>query len=254
MIQSSDIVFYGSQNMNRGDSTSPQGGAIDTTIKVVFDDMTQLSRLNLSSSSAADTGNVSIEGRKSTGAIVSETIGLSGTGVVTTANEFARILRITSASHVGTLSIDVTDDGSGIVDMESGILEVRRPFLSVTGEVAGGSAKTVYEKVFVKNNSITNDYLSFVLIEYFDGTEANGANVTFDVESVVDGTGESTNRITSPPTGELYHGSFSDSNKDIPGTDLLSNGSVGVWLRLNIPAGTNPMNTHFDFQTSGATT
>jgi len=254
MIQSSDIVFYGSQNMNRGDSTSPQGGAIDEDIKVTFEDMTQLSRIDLFSSNGADVGNVTIEGRRSTGAIITETIGLSGTGHVTTANEFERILRITAASHIGTITYEVTDDGSGIGTMESGILEIRRPFLSITGDPVGGSSKTYYEKIFVKNNSLSNDYLSASLAEYFDGTEANGANITFELENVLDGTGQSTNRITSPPTGELQSGTFDDSTKTVPGTDLLSDAACGVWLRLVVPAGTNPMNTYFRFQTSGATT
>jgi hypothetical protein len=254
MITSADIVFYGSQNMNRSDATTPQGGGIDETIKVVFNDMTQVSTIDFSSDSAGDTGNITIEGRRSTGSIITETIALNGLTPVTTINEFERILRITTDSHNGTIEAEVSDDGSGIVDIESGILEVRRPFLSVTGEPAGGSARTFYEKIFLKNNSLTNDYLDVSLAENFDGVEANGADVTFDIESVVEGTGESDNRITSPPTGELLNGVFNDTTKSIPGTDLLSDSYVGVWLRLNIPAGTNPINTNFEFSVSGATT
>ncbi len=79
-----DPVRYGSANMDEVDG-STQGGAIDTTTLVTWDDPTIVNApattLTYVSSSTSDTTqSVTVTGRSSTGAIVTETINpLTGT-------------------------------------------------------------------------------------------------------------------------------------------------------------------------------
>lgn len=255
-LQDSDIVIYGSTYMQENNTSTPQGGSINTAIKMTFTDITGTnpSPVDIASNNAADTGNLLVTGRSVGGSITTDTITLNGTGTVSGVTNFERILKIYETGHIGTITITAQNGGYTLATLESGVEQVRRPFYSPTGEVAGGSDLYFYEKVFIKNTATGNDLLSMTVGESSDGTESVSADITFALETGLNGTGTATNRITSPDTGVLVSGEFSDNTKNLPGNDLTIGDAIGVWMRLYVPAGTTPTNTTFNFAINGATT
>ena len=146
-VSSSDIVVYGSQNMAESD-TGTQGGGIDTAKRVVFTDLSANDTVKIVST-AGDTGTVTITGRGATGSIVSETLTLNGTSSVAGSTTFQRILKIVCASHSGIITIQDVSSSTNIVQIESAVTQIRRPFYNVSADTEDGSDRAYYEKVFV---------------------------------------------------------------------------------------------------------
>ncbi len=250
-ITSSDIKFYGSAVMAELDTTPSQGGAINTAIKMLFTDISTTDNVTIISTSAADnTQTVTITGRDATGAIVSEALSLNGVSRVVGAQLFERILKIViNAAHAGTVTV-TRDNGptyTEIASMPTGILQVRRPFYNASADIASGSSRDYYEKIFIKNEHASLSLLSAFIKELSDPT----GNVTFDLESSVNGTNTTTNRVTTPSSGML--GSFDSNDKSVPGTNLASGSAIGVWMKLTLAAGTSPAKSTYTFRVNGAT-
>jgi hypothetical protein len=249
-ITSADIKFYGSNSMAEDDSTT-QGGAISTSKKVLFTDITTTDNVTVVSSAGGDTTQtVTIYGRLATGAITSEALSLNGTSRVVGATLFERILKIVvNAAHTGTITV-TRDNGptyTAIATLETGILQVRRPFYNVAADVSGGSTRNFYEKIFIKNEHASLSLLSAIVKEASDPL----GYVTFDLESAVGGSNTSTDRITAPSSGML--GSFDNTNKSVPGTNLDAGSYIGVWLKLTLAAGTSPAKSTYTVRLDGAT-
>lgn len=259
-VTTSDIKIYGAAN-HAEDNSSTQGGAIDLTTVMVFDDSTLANTLNdtidiVSDNSADTTQTVTITGRLSTGVIASEALSLNGTTTVNGATTFERILKIVvSASHTGTISVrrnsDSTTIGSllGTATAPGGTAELtlRRPFYDVSADIAGGSSRDFYEKVFIKNNNSTNALLSAAVAENADPT----GYVTFDLEDAVDDTNSTASRLNTVPAGML--GSFDSTTKNVPGTNLAPGSAIGVWIKLTLAAGTAAAKTTWTVQMTGKT-
>jgi len=236
--------------MPDGDSATNIGGAIDTTKRVAFTKLAAASVISVVSSDGADTTQtVTIYGLDSSGVAISEALSLNGTTQVTGAKSFERIRKIVvDSAHAGTIS--VTDSGSAsVVDIETGVLEIRRPFYGAVADVAGGSAKTYYEKVFIKNTNATTALTSALIKELADPS----GNVTFAVEATLDGTdtnGAGNNRQVAPAG---Y--TFANTDQSVANSGNLSPGSAqGVWLKLSLAAGAAAANTSWTVRTSGETT
>ena len=253
-VSSSDVVVYGSQNMAEADNAI-QGGAIDTAKRVVFTDLEANDSVKIVST-AGDTGTVTITGRGSTGAIVSETLTLNGTSSVAGSTTFQRILKIVCASHSGIITVQDVSDSTNIVEIESSVTEIRRPFYNVSADTVDGSDRAFYEKVFVKNNNGSSSLLSASISEQSDGVDTAGSGfVDFDLEIAKNDANTSTNRITAPAaSGMLNSGTFDSSSKNVPGTDLGSGDSIGVWLKLSLPKGTAAANSTYTLIVTGSTT
>lgn len=252
-IAATDILYHGSATMAEADSTVNQGGAIDTSIKMIFTDITTTDNVTVISDNAADnTQTVTVYGRDASGALVSEALSLNGTSRVTGAQLFERITKIVvSAAHAGTITV-TRDNGptfTEIATMATGILQIRRPFYNVASDVSGGSTRNYYEKIFVKNNHSTLALLSAVIKELSDPT----GNVTFDLESSVGGTNTSSNRITAPSAGGML-GSFDNTDKTVPSTNLAAGSAIGVWLKLTLAAGASPTKSTYTIRVNGNTT
>jgi hypothetical protein len=251
-IASSDIKFYGSTVMAELDSTSNQGGAINTAIKMLFTDISTTDNVTVISSSAADTTQtVTVTGRAASGSIISEVLSLNGTTRVVGASNFERILKIVvSASHTGTITV-TRDNGATyteIASLETGVTQVRRPFYNVASDVSTGSARNYYEKIFIKNTHATLSLLSATIKELSDPT----GKITFDIESSVNGSNTSANRVTVPSSGMT--GSFDNTDKGIPGTDLAASAAIGVWLKLTLSPGDAPTKSTYTIRVDGVTT
>lgn len=248
-VQSSDLVIYGSQVMPEGDDATGIGGAIDQTRRVSFNDLAANDTLNVASSDGGDSMEVTITGRNDQGQIISETLTLNGTTTINGSTTFERIMKATLATAAtGTVTITEASGGAELVAFAPGELEVRRPFYDAQAEATSGSERTYYEKVFLRNNSSSNALLKAIIKETEDPTGL----VDFDLEGSLDGSdsnGAGNNRQIAPSG---Y--SFDSIAKDVVSGDLPTGSAQGIWLRLTLPAGEDPQNTHFTLQADGATT
>lgn len=249
-VAATDLVWYGSANMPESDSGSA-GGAIDTAVRVVPDSASLFNTLNdtveiLSSDAGDTTQTVTVTGRNAAGSVVTDPISLSGTTPVSGAVTFERIEKIVvNAAHTGTITVRKATGDTLIVDIESGVLTIRRPFINVAADVAGGSARTYYEKIFCKNKHATLSLLGASLSESSDSE----AQFEFAVEDAVNDNGTATDR-TTPPAGITGDG-FSSTAKSIPGTDLAAGSQIGVWLKLSLPAGDPATKAVYGLQIAG---
>jgi hypothetical protein len=251
-VSASDIVIYGSANMQESDSGS-QGGAIDTSTRIVFTDLAANDTVDVSGSVAGAVQNVVITGRTTTGAITSETITLNGTTAAEGSTTFERILKITCQGHPGTVTVYDNSNTEVIATLESGVETIRRPFYNVSADpTTGGGDKFFYEKVFVKNNNGSSALLNVSIAEQADGIDSAGSgSVDFDLESSQNGSNTSTNRATTPSSAML--GTFSSDTKSVPGTDLSPASGIGIWLRLSLPQGTSAANSTYTLRVNGST-
>ncbi len=254
-VVSGDIVFYGSADMRESD-VGAQGGAIDLTTRVIFDSSTLANdpgdgaadgTLSVLSNSAADTSmDVNVSGRNAAGSLIGELIPLSGVTEVNGNTVFERIMKITVPAHQGTITVQDSIDVL-LVDIESGVLQLRRPFYDVSADVEGGSARTYYEKIFIKNENSTLALLAAQVSESGDPT----GKITFDLESAVDGSNTSTNRQTAPAGGGMQ-GSFDSADKSLDAdTDLGAGEAISVWLLLSLAAGDAAQKNTYTLSISG---
>lgn len=252
-IVAADIVIYGALNIAEADGAT-HGGAIDNTVRYVFDDATLANTLNdtievLSSAAGDTTQTYTITGRNAAGGIITEgPTTLTGTTPINGVVTFERILKVViSASHTGTVTFRKASDNTTIVDVETGVLSVRRPFYDVSADAGGGSARDFYEKVFVTNNNATNAYLNARIIETSDPEN----QITFALETgQINPTSIST-RLNVAPADVT---TFDSLDKDVPDTNLHATSGIGVWLKLNLPAGDPATKTTYTIQSSGTTT
>jgi len=123
---------------------------------------------------------------------------------------------------------------------------VRRPFYNVAADVAGGSGRNFYEKVFVKNNHAT---LSLTAAQIAEQADPSG-KVSFALEASLDGDDTTSNRVTAPGG---Y--TFNSSTKNVANSQSLSAGAAqGMWLNLSLAAGDAATKTTWTPRVTGTTT
>ena len=267
-IASTDITVYGAANMPETDAGAA-GGAIDKTVIILNQDMQDIGgtdTLDVVSDDAGDTTQtVTVTGRLASGVIDTEAYTLAGLTPQTGAKSFERILKIVvSGTYLGTLTIE---EASGNVDLilmrgstdapgGTAELEARRPFYAAEAEASGGSAVTLYEKVFVANTHATLALLGAGITLTDDGSNSI---VDFDLEDARNDTNSNADRTTEPAgAGMLGAPTWADTILLVPGTDLddISSGAdhIGVWMRLSMAAGQAPANTKLTFTVTGSST
>ncbi|MBV1888712.1 MAG: hypothetical protein KUG67_00500 [Proteobacteria bacterium] len=249
-VVESDIVVYGSASMPDNDTPTQIGGAIDLTKRIVFTDIAATDVVEVLSDNAGDTTQtVTVYGRNAAGELVNEVLSLNGTTLVTGAVSFERILKIViSAAHAGTVTVrDATTD-TGIASIESGVLEIRRPFYNAAADVSGGANRKYYEKVFFKNNHAT---LSLTTAQILEQADPSG-KVAFALESALNGSddnGAGNNRLVAPGG---Y--TFDSAAKNVANSQNHSAlAGQGVWLELLLTAGDAAQNSSVTLRESGQT-
>ena len=252
-VVSGDIVVYAAANMPEAD-TGAVGGAIDATTKIVFTDIGTTDQVAAVSDSATDTSSsLLITGRSAGGSIVTDTITINGLMNQTGTVAFERILKVEeqAGAHSGTITVHQANEptNTAIGTLPSGVTSFRRPFYGAVANVSGGDDKDLYEKVFIKNNNITNALLSMTV----EATSDPSGLLGFDLEADQNGTGLLGQRLGITPTGVLGSG-FTDTLKGIPNTDLSAGSGVGVWLHLDLNAGTSAAKTTYTLNVAGNTT
>ena len=243
-VSGADLVIYMTNNKPTSDS-SIAGGNINSYIRATFDDPSSTVAVNFSSTSALDVQDVSVTGRNAGGSITSETIGLSGTTTVSTSNTYERILTCvlsSGAAGVVTASGDGVNKLTDIPATESGFC---RPFYDATASAA--SSKTLYDKVFVKNNNGTSTLSNATLIEVSSGLYSN---IDFGLEDTKQSDQTIANR-TVAPTG--IGGGFGAGPSGMVDSELTAGDYQGVWLKLSLSAGEAATNSFYQVQVSGTT-
>ncbi len=245
-ITEQDIVIYASQNMPTDDA-SLAGGDIDSSVRMVFTDITSTGTIAAQSSNATDSGTLTVTGRNQYGSIFSESFSISGTTAVSGSEVFERILIASiDVSPVGDISLSQTETASPIANIYSGETGFRRPFYDATANLLGGSNKTLYEKVFVKNNNPVNDLLSAGVIEVSSGLYTV---VSFGLERSQQYTESIVNRLT-PTTGVPSYGS---GLSGVPTSTIAPSSYQGIWLKLDLVAGQAATNSFYTIQIQGGT-
>lgn len=247
-VTASDIVIYAATNYSEDpDDAGTTGGAINTAVRVVFDDIVATDVVEVFSSNTGDSGNLTVYGRDATGVEVNEVLALQGTGLVEGAQSFERILKFFyDASQAGTISLRDNSTSGIIATIEPGVSGLRRPFINATANATGGAEKDLFEKVFVRNNNATNALLNVTLSEVASGVFAR---VQYSFESGSGGSQTVANRTISP-TGIT---AFSD-NPSLPNTNIGPLVHNAIWLKLNLPAGQAATNSFAQFTINGSTT
>ena len=111
-----DMITHGSATMPDDDIATQIGGAEDTSIKVFFKDLSGNDTLEIVSSNAGDTMNVTVDGRDSSGAVQQDTKALTGQTPVSLTGTFKRILKAVKASSGASGDIAVmavTNENTG---------------------------------------------------------------------------------------------------------------------------------------------
>lgn len=242
-IVAADLIAYNCLNRPT-DDTSTGGGAIDPDVRPSFTQLTANDDTEAVSTSASDTGTLTINGRAATGATNSTTIVLAGTTVVTNATIFERILDVTnSVDAVGTVTYRRQPSGATIftiVPTERGCSALFKRSTSESGIAIR------YDKTFWRNAhaSLTLNDAKVRL------TADPDARIRQGVHTAKGDTATIANRKAAPAGV-----TFVDDNVDqaVPTDTLAASENIGVWWEENLPASDPAHRTTFTSQLSGTT-
>ncbi len=253
-ILSTELIAYASANMPE-DDVSPYGGAINTGVKVTFTDIAATDNIVVYSSATGDiTQVVTIHGRKADGTVIDVNLNVAGTGKISTSpSGYERLMAATiNGAHVGTITVarDNNPTYDTIGTMEPGVTGIRRLFNKAFSST---TAKDYYEKIFIKNTNTSLALLGATISEVAGG---GAALVDFCLESGDNGNASGANRLTAPASGATLSGLrvFDSNTKPVPGTDLASSGSVGVWVHLPLASGAAAQKNSYTLQIDGTST
>jgi len=250
-ITAAELIAFASANMPDTDSGT-NGGAIDLLRRVDFTQIAANDDIEVISTSASDTQNCTITARNAAGSVVTETKALTGTtaAIFSTLGVVERVLQVELASAaVGTITVRRSVAGATLRTIPA----TERGFMALFRKTSSdpSSTKNYYTKIFLKNTNATLSLLSATVKQNADPD----ARITHLLGAAVDGTTTSTNRVTAPATADTQDpDTFDDTDKTVPGTDLAAGAAIGVWLRLQLPAGDAAHRTTYTVELSGSST
>lgn len=232
-LADTDIVFLGSAVMPENDTTTEIGGAVANAVSVIFTDLDANGTVEVVSSHAGDTMNLTVWGRNAAGEIVSEVKALNGTTVVDFTTTFKRLMKATLASAAtGTVTLRKDGNAGNLMAFAPGITTVRKVFYEAAADAAGGAQRKYYEKIYAKNkhgtDALTNAKISI--------PTNPGNKIAFALDTALGGGGSNgagNNRLVAPAG---Y--TFTLAEKDVANSGNHSPGAVqGIWLELTLAAG-----------------
>ncbi len=245
-IVAADLKAFGAAN-HAEDDTATQGGAISTVKRVEFTPIAADDDIEAISDQAADTMNLTITARSTTGAIVSEVKALTGTTAVifSTIGVVERFMKgILASAATGIITIRRSVAGATIATLEVGETEVRRLFYDAASESA---ETTRYEKVFLKNDhgtlTLTNAEIEL--------TADPAATMRIGGAPSVDDSATIADRKTAPASVTFVDDSVSQA---VPGDQLAAGEAIGVWAEMIRGASAAAIKDTFTVQLAGTTT
>lgn len=240
-VAAADLIAFASANMPV-DDVATSGGAIDLLRRVVFTDLAADDDIEVISTAAGDTQNCTIKARDSTGVEKTETKALTGTtaAIFSTLGVVKSVQSVELASAaIGTITVRRSVGGLTIATIAIGERGFMRLFRGAASEAG---ATTRYEKFFWKNTHASLALLAAVVKQSADPS----GKIQHGLATAKDDTVSVANRKTVP-TGVT----FDDTNKNVPGTDLLNGQAIGVWLYMNLLANDAPIETTYTSEISG---
>lgn len=251
-VAAADLVLYNAAAMVDAD-TGAQGGAIDTLRRPDFTQIAADDDIEAVSTAAGDTTQtLTIEARKADGTVVSETKTLTGTTAIvfSTIGVVERVLKAElSATCAGTITVRRSVAGATLRVIPIGERGFVMPFRKCSSDPS--VQKDYFAKLFWKNTHATLALLGATVKQNADPT----GFVTHLLAATTGDTATSTNRVTAPAAADTQDpDTFDDTDKAVPGTDLAAGGTIGVWLRLRLPAATAPQRSTYTSELAGSTT
>lgn len=140
------------------------------------------------------------------------------------------------------------------------VTAVIRAFATSSADVAGGSNRNYYEKIFAVNNNTTTALTVAQIIKQVDPTGATGFQIA--LTNVLNDTGTVANRQTAPASGiTAFTTGAAPQTINVPSPQNLPSGAApnsagaqGIWLNLQLNAGTAAGKTTFTIRATGSTT
>lgn len=124
---------------------------------------------------------------------------------------------------------------------------VIRPFYDVAADVAGGSTKTFYAKVFADNTNTTTALTAATITKQSDPSGLYAASGALDIAlcNSLNDSGTVANRQTAPASGiTAFTSGAAPQTINVPSPQNLPSGAApnsagaqGIWLKLTLPAG-----------------
>jgi len=240
-IAASDLLLQGAASRPTDDATT-SGGARDAANKPEFTQLTGNSVV-AAISDGADVRTLTVTGRNTAGAVVSDVITLTGAveavGVVT----FERIQRAVLSGADGARTVTVRQGAGGATRATLGpnVTSVSMLFQNAASETG---AVNRYEKTFWLNNhgSLTLNSASVKL------TADPAARIRIGLAATKGDTATVSNRKTAP--GGI---TFVDDNvsQSVPGTTLEAATGIGVWVAQELLAADSPIRSTYTLELSG---
>ena len=245
-IVAADLKGFLSANMPEND-TGPSGGAISTSGKFEITDLAANDSLEAISSNAADTMNLTLTGRNAAGAIVSETIALTGTTLISfatlgTIKDFMKALLASAAA--GTITVRRSGAGATICTLEPTVTKAIRLMYDSTSEI--GIALR-YEKIYYKNTHATLTLTSAAIKLSSDPA----ARYRIGAAPSIDDSASVTNRKTAPGSVTFVDDNVSQS---VPTGQIAAASAIGIWVEQNLPASDPAHDNTLSIELAGSTT
>lgn len=241
-IAATDLLPLGSADRPE-DDTSSSGGAIDTGDRPSPCTLAANDTLEVLSSAAGDTTqNVTVTGRGADGAILTDTVLLTGTTLVAFTGTFERVLKVTmDATAVGIITVRRGGAGATVDTIPIGEVGFFGMFLKSASESSG---TTRYEKIFWKNDHATLTLNSAEL----ELTADPSSKITVGATVAKDDSTSVANRKATP--GGV---SFVDDGVaiNVPTGILAAGEAIGLWILMTLSADDAPLKTSHTTQLSG---
>ncbi|MHC4791834.1 MAG: hypothetical protein ACYS8Y_10450 [Planctomycetota bacterium] len=230
------IMVHGALLHQRG-TEGLQGGSAELSTLILLSELAQETPIGFVSSDETDVSQVyQIEGVGTTGLIETEIIQLNGRNLVQTLRSFVKINRIVKTSGiplVGNVTIQnphTTILGVMYNHRDSGAGFETTDLISIGSDIHSSPNETwtYYEKFFIRNSSL-DPIVNFTLQETADPNNC----IDFALDPVVNAFTTSINRTTRP--GAIPPQNFTSLPKTL--NNFLPGDSIGVWLRIKMPAG-----------------
>jgi hypothetical protein len=243
-IVSTDLVAYATANMPATDSGT-NGGAIDATIRVDFTQISSAEVVKFTSTSASDTQNCTLVGRKADGSIASETFALTGTTAKLSSNTYERILSVTLASAaIGTITVAGNTSSTTFRTIPVG----EKGFRAIFQQIASSPSGTItrYAKFAWKN---TNGSLALTSAQVLENSDPSGL-IDHGLEGTLSDSTTATDRTTAP--GGI---TFASTAANVANSQNLSSGAYqSVWLRIQLATNNAALKTTYTSEIDGQTT
>lgn len=241
-IVAAELIAYGPASQPT-DDTSTSGGAIDALTRPVFTQFTANAKLALISD-GADTRSVDVVGRDATGAVVSETIVLTGATEVLSVATFERIQSVKAQTTSGT-RIVTAKQGSAGATIGTIPLSEKGFYMMFRNAASAGTSKLRYEKLFWKNTNATLTLNSAQVTLTADPS----TKITLALAASKNDSGSVANRLTSPGLTFVGVGVA----QAVPGNTLEAASAIGTWILQTLGINDPALKSSFTTQLDGTT-